>query len=660
MELEARKGLQAREASHQNCSCSGCVKAEQLTRRSSGDVAVLDEPVGRPRRREPSRESSQTSLAGEGKAVSVGVIAAGVLASGSQPTVTTTVTSGGAVSPPQLPVNRVVLPEQVAILSNDNRYTRTVSSEARTSVRVTDLSSTTSKEVVRTSSEVHSARSGSEYGQAQVTRQYERAPEVRSFSFDSRSQVLDGRAGTVRTVEARLGASDTPRATTDVRRNDISPERTSPTSSRATSVEAQRAYAVEVRSSSPQVAKYNDTSPVVRASSPASQERLSGGRSSATDMATGTGRSERATIVTQHNSSATSGVVKMEPQRVQTAQAMVRPPPIARTEEVALSVRSPSSVVQAPARDPRPVRAEGQTPTRTVERVMSVPERSVATSTLAARAEPQRSAPSSTLAARVEPQRVHATEVRLSSQPLAKSAEALSAPRAPSAALPERSSSIRPVGRDASSRTGGGDRASVVTERKPVTPVVAASKQRGGDTVIAAAPERNRVRHAASQHAAALERRRVEVLGRIQRVLERTTPSSQRGMTLSQLMKLEVATKILELLDEEEYQGISELRSRPRLSALRRRRLSRIRGEKLREQELRKAKEREKRRKSKGSDGAQPSSDASLTPSGAGVAVKIAAPQKGAIAKGSTPSKSLDIFQVKIDDDGDEGPRTPR
>ncbi len=660
MEPEARSSLQARESSHDNCSCAGCVKAEHLTRKSQGDVAVLDEPVGRPRRREPSRESSQTSLAGEGKAVSVGVIAAGVLASGSQPTVTTTVTSGALGSQPQLPVNRVVLPDQRAIVGNDNRYTRTVSSEARTSVRVTDLSSTTSKEGVRTSGEVHSARSGSEYGQAQVARQYEGTPEARSLSFDSRSQVLDGRAGTVRTVEARLGASDTPRVTTDVRRNDVSPERTSPTSSRAASVEAQRAYGVEVRSSSPQVAKYNDTSPVVRASSPASQERLSGGRSSATDMATGTGRSERATIVTQHNSSATSAVVKMEPQRVQTAQAVVRPPPIARTEEVALSVRSPSSVVQAPARDPRPVRAEGQTPTRTIERVMSVPERSVATSTLAARAEPQRNGPSSTLAVRAESQRVHATEVRSSSQPLVKSTETLSSPRAPSPASPERSSGVRPVGRDASSRTGGGDRASMMTERQPATRTATASKLRGGDTVMAGAPERNRVRHAASQHAAALERRRVEVLGRIQRVLERTTPSNQRGMTLSQIMRLEVATKILELLDEEEYQGISELRSRPRLSALRRRRLSRIRGEKLREQELRKAKEREKRRKRMGGDGAQQSSETSLAPSGAGVAVKLASPQKGGIAKGSTPSKSLDIFQAKIDDEGDQGLQTLR
>jgi hypothetical protein len=131
-------------------------------------------------------------------------------------------------------------------------------------------------------------------------------------------------------------------------------------------------------------------------------------------------------------------------------------------------------------------------------------------------------------------------------------------------------------------------------------------------------------------------------------------------MSLSQLMRLEVATKILELLDEEEYQGISELRSRPRLNALRRRRLSRIRGERLGEQELRKSKEREKRRKSGGGDGTQPSSEASLAPSGAGVAVKMAAAQKGAIAKGSTPSKSLDVFQAKINDDGDEGLRTLR
>jgi hypothetical protein len=144
------------------------------------------------------------------------------------------------------------------------------------------------------------------------------------------------------------------------------------------------------------------------------------------------------------------------------------------------------------------------------------------------------------------------------------------------------------------------------------------------------------------------------VLGRIQRVLERATPSNQRGMTLSQIMRLEVATKILELLDEEEYQGISELRSGPRLSALRRRRLSPVRGAKPREQESSKSKERKERRKRERGDAAQPTSEASLAPSGASVAVKIATPQKGAIAKSSTPSKSLDIFQAKIDDDGND------
>jgi hypothetical protein len=616
MEPEARKSLQARESSHENCSCAGCVKAEHLTRKSQGDVAVLDEPVGRPRRRESSRESSQTSLAAEGKAPS------------------------GA---------------------NDNRYTTTVASEARVAARMADLSSTTSKEPIQASAQVRVARSGGEYGPAQVTGHYERAPEVRSVSFDSRSNLSTGVTGTTtRIVEARLGASDAPRTTTNVRVNEVSPERNSPTSSRAAGVEAQRAYVAEVRSSPQQMTQSNDTVAVVRASSPVSQERTPGGRSGDTAPATGTARSERALIGTEQNSSATNSAVKVDPQWVQTVQGVVRSQPMVQTQEVAYSVRSPSSVVQAPVRDARPMQPETPMSTKLVERVTAVPERSVSAPAVAVRAEPQRSALTSTLAVRAEPQRVHAAEVPSSSQPLARSTEVLSSPRAPSPASPERSSSVRSVGRDAPSQTGGGERASMMTERKTATQVTTASAHRGGDTAMAGAPERNRVRHAVSQHAAALERRRVEVLGRIQRVLERTTPSNQRGMSLSQLMRLEVATKILELLDEEEYQGISELRSRPRLNALRRRRLSRIRGERLGEQELRKSRKREKRRKNGGGDGTQPSSEASLAPSGAGVAVKMAAAQKGAIAKGSTPSKSLDVFQAKINDDGDEGLRTLR
>jgi hypothetical protein len=154
-----------------------------------------------------------------------------------------------------------------------------------------------------------------------------------------------------------------------------------------------------------------------------------------------------------------------------------------------------------------------------------------------------------------------------------------------------------------------------------------------------------------SQHTAALERRRIEVLGRIQRVLERSKQPNRRELALSQLMRLEVATKILELLDEDEYLGVSELRSRPRLTSLRSRRLSRVRGKKSREEQLRRMKDRKKRRQ-KSSD-TMPGTVATETAgaSGTRVPVKLGASKGVTSARNGGPSKSLDIFQAKVDDD---------
>ncbi len=683
MEREARNT-----SSHGNCSCSGCVKAEQLTRKSSGDVAVLGEPVGRPRRRGTGRESSQPLIANDGKSALGGVTIAGLPASGPQPSspafvsgpqqiATTTVTPGGLRYSPQITENRVAVSDHTAVLGSDSRYTRTVSSEVR--------------------------------------------------SFDSLSS---GRAA-------------------EARREAIFPEQNSITSSRTVSAEAQRTYAAEGRTSSQQIPKSAEGAPVERAAFPASSQQVpSYVQSVGTDIATGTGRELKTSFGTERNALTTESVRKEETQRFQTEAATMRSQLVARVEEAPQSVRSQSSAAPVSGRDPRPEGAERGTPTSTlvaraepqrvyaaearsssqplassnqgvfspassaatrhVERVSAAAvDRGAPSSMPAARAEPQRvyaaearssshplartservSSPASSAAtrhvekvsaaavdrgaatsmpaARAEPQRVYAAQGRSSSQPLAGSSERVSSPASSAAVVgasssmsQERSRNVQSAGLDRASRLEGGAGARIVArtvaERNSTTSLAATSRHRGADVVMAAAPERHRARQATSQHAAALERRRVEVLGRIQRVLERATPSNQRGMTLSQIMRLEVATKILELLDEEEYQGISELRSGPRLSALRRRRLSPVRGAKPREQESSKSKERKERRKRERGDAAQPTSEASLAPSGASVAVKIATPQKGAIAKSSTPSKSLDIFQAKIDDDGND------
>lgn len=153
--------------------------------------------------------------------------------------------------------------------------------------------------------------------------------------------------------------------------------------------------------------------------------------------------------------------------------------------------------------------------------------------------------------------------------------------------------------------------------------------------------------------AAALERRRIEVLGKVQRILERTASARSRGLPLSELMRLEVVSQVVELLEGDEYLGLSDRRLHSRLSKMSRLNRTRIRGN-----SLRKDQERELKNKGKGAkqetEGQQASTSGSQMLSGTQAGKATVVTQKISSAKTGGPSRSLDIFQAKTDDDGDE------
>jgi hypothetical protein len=143
---------------------------------------------------------------------------------------------------------------------------------------------------------------------------------------------------------------------------------------------------------------------------------------------------------------------------------------------------------------------------------------------------------------------------------------------------------------------------------------------------------------------------RTDILNRVERMIARIERLSRRGNSSdSALRQLDLATRIMDLMDEE-YEGITELRSGRRLRGSLRARRQLNKG-------LRKGTkaDEEKRalRKKKQQAGQESQPTAELA--GAGSATAASATKAGSrvtSAKTSGPSKSLDIFQAKTDDDG--------
>jgi Mg-chelatase subunit ChlI len=118
-------------------------------------------------------------------------------------------------------------------------------------------------------------------------------------------------------------------------------------------------------------------------------------------------------------------------------------------------------------------------------------------------------------------------------------------------------------------------------------------------------------------------------------------------------MRLEVVSQVVELLEGDEDLGLSDRRLRSRLSKMSRLNRARIRGN-----SLKKDQERELKNKAKGSKQGPESQHASASGSqmlsGTQAGKSSVVTQKISSAKTSGPSKSLDIFQAKTDDDGED------
>jgi hypothetical protein len=186
-------------------------------------------------------------------------------------------------------------------------------------------------------------------------------------------------------------------------------------------------------------------------------------------------------------------------------------------------------------------------------------------------------------------------------------------------------------------------------------------------TVLARDNQRSgpRSREALQARSAALRQAIFERINRIVTSAQRLRRSNSTA--LASMQQLDLATRIMEALGDEDYEGISELRSRERgvVASVRVfRRRKDLKNLELKQQKPRlkslKALKKQRAARASGQGGA---ASAGMTQAGtAGIATGASAAPGAATGKivsasRSGPSKSLDIFQAKSDDDGFRGDR---
>jgi hypothetical protein len=211
----------------------------------------------------------------------------------------------------------------------------------------------------------------------------------------------------------------------------------------------------------------------------------------------------------------------------------------------------------------------------------------------------------------------------------------------------ELASAIDPIGRDARNRSN-----SQTLDRKSA---------RRGEVI------EGRTTAAARRRADVSVALRRAIIGRINRILSTTQKTRNAGRnSLHTLQRLDVATRVLELIGDEDYfEGVAALRSRS-VRGLKRSeyaagvtRSGRSRGSKIKSfksaNELKRQREARRARKSSASGGQGSSAAIGGASSGLSKSTQTGTTVgKVSNASGSGPSKSLSIFQAKTDDAPDD------
>lgn len=142
--------------------------------------------------------------------------------------------------------------------------------------------------------------------------------------------------------------------------------------------------------------------------------------------------------------------------------------------------------------------------------------------------------------------------------------------------------------------------------------------------------------------------RTLDILERVQRVISKVSRPSRHLSSRMRLLQLDLASRIIELIDDDEYAGISELRSGRRMVyPIRKKRSTSAKA--LSNAEKRKARKARDKRASEVQQSSKKGIEISLqSTSASGKMSSRAVKVVSASAKG--PSKTLDIFQGKCDD----------
>jgi hypothetical protein len=205
-------------------------------------------------------------------------------------------------------------------------------------------------------------------------------------------------------------------------------------------------------------------------------------------------------------------------------------------------------------------------------------------------------------------------------------------------------------------------RSEKTTSRRGETATRNTEGRSGNDRAAALQRSNLKSKELSPSRAAALRQAIFDRINRIVASAERVRRSGR--VSLGSIQQLELATRIIEVLgEEEEYAGISELRSReltPQTGSRAGRRRKIIKGQDREQQRariksLRELKKQRAARKSAGAGGVAtqgaPQGGGGIT-AGAGAAPSASIGKIVSASRGG-PSKSLDIFQAKSDDETD-------
>ena len=146
-----------------------------------------------------------------------------------------------------------------------------------------------------------------------------------------------------------------------------------------------------------------------------------------------------------------------------------------------------------------------------------------------------------------------------------------------------------------------------------------------------------------------LETRRLSILKRVDKILRRAIPNIRKSGLESHLMQPDLATRVMELLEVEDFPGVSGLRPRRFRYPVRGKGQKR-RDIKAEEQKARDLARKDKQKKQAGVERKGIEISAAI---GSKLGSKTGAQQKGTSSKNNEPVKRLDIFQSKVDDEDD-------